>query len=153
MKMVLYLLMSQAEKVLMLISTLRTIHNYLLLYLLLFAIRFWQWIISRKAALSKMKEITIKEMSLHPLSLILLVIVTFYALNTLYVVFFRLRSVPGPWWAPYSRLWLWRTLTSGESAYRYQRIGERYGEKFLFVTSNDYRNFGQRPCDMYSYTL
>ena len=42
--------------------------------------------------------------------------------------FFRLRSVPGPFWAAYSRLWLVRALASGESAKIFVDVNKTYGE-------------------------
>ena len=44
------------------------------------------------------------------------------------VRFSRLRSVPGPFWAAYSRVWLVRALASGESAKVFVDVNKPYGE-------------------------
>ena len=39
----------------------------------------------------------------------------------------HLRQIPGPWWAPYTRLWLSKTLASEDSPNRYIEVNEKYG--------------------------
>lgn len=39
----------------------------------------------------------------------------------------RLRQIPGPWWAPFTRLWLFKTLASEDSPNRYIEVNEKYG--------------------------
>ncbi|EXJ89425.1 hypothetical protein A1O3_02492 [Capronia epimyces CBS 606.96] len=41
--------------------------------------------------------------------------------------FFHLSSIPGPWWAAYTRLWLCKTIASGDSAKIFTDINKRYG--------------------------
>ena len=39
----------------------------------------------------------------------------------------RLRHIPGPWWAAWSRLWLVRALASGDAAGKYEEVNQKYG--------------------------
>lgn len=57
--------------------------------------------------------------------MILLFCVAFYRLSTRR--FLHLRKIPGPWWAPYTRLWLFKTLASEDSPNRYIQVNEQYG--------------------------
>lgn len=70
------------------------------------------------------------EKLLPPLSTWLLLAVftvTYYVAVTFYVRFRYLRFIPGPKWAGYSRLWLLRTLASGDSAWRFLEVNKKYG--------------------------
>lgn len=40
---------------------------------------------------------------------------------------FPLSQVPGPWFATWSRLWLWRTLSSGKAEQLFVRLSKKYG--------------------------
>lgn len=44
--------------------------------------------------------------------------------------FLRLRHVPGPWWAAYSRSWLVRVLASGDAAAKLEEVNGKYGRHF-----------------------
>ncbi|KAF2634891.1 cytochrome P450 oxidoreductase [Massarina eburnea CBS 473.64] len=46
---------------------------------------------------------------------------------TIYIRYFHLSRIPGPFWAAYTRLWLSKTLASGESAKVFVDINKRYG--------------------------
>lgn len=59
---------------------------------------------------------------------VFLVPVLIFLVSAIATRFFRLRSVPGPFWAAYSRLWLVRTLASGESAAAFVDVNKTYGE-------------------------
>ena len=39
-----------------------------------------------------------------------------------------LSSVPGPKWAAWTRLWIVKTLASGESAERFVKVNKNYGK-------------------------
>lgn len=39
----------------------------------------------------------------------------------------RLRHIPGPQWAAYSRLWLMRVLASGDPAVKLEEVNRKYG--------------------------
>ena len=39
----------------------------------------------------------------------------------------HLQGIPGPWWAPFSRMWLFMTLASEDSPNRYIDVNDRYG--------------------------
>ncbi|RAH69244.1 cytochrome P450 [Aspergillus aculeatinus CBS 121060] len=40
---------------------------------------------------------------------------------------YHLRKIPGPWWAPYTRLWLFRALYSERCAEVYLQVNRQYG--------------------------
>lgn len=40
----------------------------------------------------------------------------------------HLPTVPGPWWAAYTRLWLVKTLASGVSSSRFVEVNSTYGQ-------------------------
>ena len=58
--------------------------------------------------------------------ILMLVLVLF--VSAIAAKFSRLGGVPGPFWAAYSRLWLVRTLASGESANVFVDVNKTYGE-------------------------
>lgn len=51
----------------------------------------------------------------------------FHVLYTLYIRHCHLAKIPGPFWAPYTRLWLSKTLASGDSARIWVDINQKYG--------------------------
>lgn len=59
---------------------------------------------------------------------VLLISVLAFLVSAIGARFFRLRSVPGPFWAAYSRLCLVRALASGESAKIFVDVNKTYGE-------------------------
>lgn len=42
--------------------------------------------------------------------------------------FCHLASIPGPWWAAYTRLWLCKTIASGDSARLFTEVNKKYGK-------------------------
>lgn len=40
---------------------------------------------------------------------------------------FHLRSIPGPWWAAYTRLWLVKALASEKCAEHYLEVNKKFG--------------------------
>jgi hypothetical protein len=55
------------------------------------------------------------------------IIISTLLARKLLVANFHLQKFRGPWWAAYSRLWLCRTLGSGNSAQIFVDINKRYG--------------------------
>jgi hypothetical protein len=43
----------------------------------------------------------------------------------------HLKDIPGPWWAPYTRLWLFKTLASEKSHKRYVEVNDQYGQSTI----------------------
>ena len=43
--------------------------------------------------------------------------------------FLRLRRIPGPWWAAFTRLWLVRTLALGDAATEFDNVNKAYGRR------------------------
>ncbi|KAL2450600.1 Cytochrome P450 monooxygenase ABA1 [Exophiala dermatitidis] len=41
--------------------------------------------------------------------------------------FCHLASIPGPWWAAYTRLWLCKTIASGDSARLFTEVNKKFG--------------------------
>lgn len=70
---------------------------------------------------------------LNPTSFTVLAI-TFFIVVTLVISvirsYNRLGSIPGPWLAKYTRLWLLQALRSEECAQRYLKASETYGTSF-----------------------
>lgn len=58
----------------------------------------------------------------------------------------HLKSIPGPWWAPYSRLWLFKTLASEDSPNRYIEVNDKYG------TSDSLKFVQQCPTPRYCFS-
>ena len=46
--------------------------------------------------------------------------------------YFHLNTIPGPWWAPYTRLWLLKCLASEDAANVYVRVNQKYGLRLVF---------------------
>lgn len=61
------------------------------------------------------------------ISVLALFFVVLYIIRALAWRFLHLRSVPGPRWAAYGRLWMIKTLASGDSATRYVEVNKHYG--------------------------
>ena len=52
----------------------------------------------------------------------------FYIVRAFSRRYLHLNDIPGPALAAWSRLWMVRTLASGDSAAKYQKVNKRYGE-------------------------
>lgn len=62
------------------------------------------------------------------LALCLIVFLVFAKiLRAVWIRFFHLQSIPGPFWAAYTRLWLCMTLASGDSAKIFVDVNKKYG--------------------------
>lgn len=48
-------------------------------------------------------------------------------LRAVWIRFCHLQSIPGPFWAAYTRLWLCMTLASGDSARIFVDVNKKYG--------------------------
>lgn len=44
---------------------------------------------------------------------------------------FRLRHIPGPWWASFSKLWLIRATAGGRMHLDYAGVAEKYGTRLF----------------------
>lgn len=53
---------------------------------------------------------------------VLTILIALFAFSSM-----RLRHIPGPRWAPYSRLWLMRVLTSGNTIADLEEVNRKYG--------------------------
>jgi hypothetical protein len=53
--------------------------------------------------------------------------VLYFFARVLSVRFFHLQNFKGPWWAAYTRLWLCRTIASGDSAKLFADVNQEYG--------------------------
>lgn len=62
--------------------------------------------------------------------LLLIVILTVSSIITNSI---HLRSIPGPWWARYTRLWLFNALYSERCAEKYMQINKKYGTCVLLI--------------------
>lgn len=51
----------------------------------------------------------------------------------LYVQHQALSSIPGPGWAAWTRLWIVKTLASGESAQKFVEVNQHYGENLKLI--------------------
>lgn len=58
--------------------------------------------------------------------------------------FLRLRHVPGPWWAAYSRSWLMRVLLSGDAAAKFEEVNRKHGRHPSSAKSRRRQWFYQR---------
>ena len=66
--------------------------------------------------------------NLLSLALCLIVFLVFAKiLHAVWIRFFHLQTIPGPFWAAYTRLWLCMTLASGDSARIFVDVNKKYG--------------------------
>ncbi|KAL8769420.1 MAG: hypothetical protein Q9209_004648 [Squamulea sp. 1 TL-2023] len=63
----------------------------------------------------------------YPLIVGSLALLSLTAYKLLLQPFFHLYGIPGPWWAPYTRAWLFMTLASEDSPSRYIAVNDKYG--------------------------
>jgi hypothetical protein len=53
--------------------------------------------------------------------------IAFIAARLLYTRFVHLRGIPGPYWAPFTRAWLLKTLASENAAHIYEKVNLEHG--------------------------
>jgi hypothetical protein len=63
----------------------------------------------------------------NALAILAVLIFCWYAQTLITRRFFYLGNIPGPWWACYTRIWLFKTLASEDSPNRYIETNEKYG--------------------------
>ncbi|KAL8902778.1 MAG: hypothetical protein Q9207_004386 [Kuettlingeria erythrocarpa] len=63
----------------------------------------------------------------HALTFGAVILLSLAAYKLLVHPFCHLKDVPGPWWAPYSRAWLFMTLASEDSPNHYVAVNDKYG--------------------------
>ena len=63
----------------------------------------------------------------HRLSFGAVILLALAAYKLVVCPYRHLQDIPGPWWAPFSRLWLFITLASEDSPNRYIAVNDQYG--------------------------
>ncbi|KAL8848824.1 MAG: hypothetical protein Q9221_006163 [Calogaya cf. arnoldii] len=63
----------------------------------------------------------------HPLSFGAVILLSLAAYKLVVCPYRHLKGVPGPWFAPFSRAWLFITLASEDSPNRYVAVNDRFG--------------------------
>jgi hypothetical protein len=78
-------------------------------------------------SLSKTLLLPLSARPIEALVAILCILLAVYTIDTVRTGLFHLQHFQGPWWSRYTRLWICKTLASGNSAQIFVDINKKYG--------------------------
>ncbi|PVI00777.1 cytochrome P450 oxidoreductase [Periconia macrospinosa] len=80
-----------------------------------------------EVSLSKTLLLPLSARPIEALVAILCILLAVYTIDTFRTGLFHLQHFRGPWWSRYTRLWICKTLASGNSAQIFVDINKKYG--------------------------